>query len=98
MNTADSDELKNRLRPHAIALVEKALNGTCDASLVEKILEACAFLEASSTTESPIVALEQEVHSTTGKYHLFMRRLSSSVPAGKFQILISRDLASGLIY
>lgn len=98
MHTADSNELKNRLRSQTIALVEKALDGTSDASVVEKILEACCFLEASSTTESPMVALEQEVHSTTGKYHLFIRRLSSSVPVGKFQILISRDLASGLIY
>lgn len=98
MQAADSDELRNRLRPQAIALVEKALGGISDDAVVEKLLEACSFLEASSATESPTIALEQEVHSSTGSYHVFIRRLSSSVPVGKFQILISRDLASGLIY
>jgi hypothetical protein len=55
-------------------------------------------LEESSTSDAPLIALEQDVRTDSGTYHLFVRRLSSSIPAGKFQILITRELASGLIY
>jgi hypothetical protein len=56
------------------------------------------LLEANAQSNSPIVALEQDVHCETGTYHLSVRRLSTSVPVGKFQILISQNLASGLIH
>jgi hypothetical protein len=91
-------ETKHRLLPQAVALVEKALGGNRDPLVVEALLEACSLLEESSQGESPIVALERDVRSDTGTYHLFVRRLNSSVPVGKFQILITRELASGLIY
>ena len=98
MDTTHSAEIKNRLLDQAIALVERAVSGTHDPQVVEALLDACSFLEISSQSEAPIVALERDVHSEVGTYHLFVRRLNSSIPVGKFQILITRDLASGLIY
>jgi hypothetical protein len=96
--TQEFADFKTRLLPQANALVEKATGGANDSIVVEALLEACKLLEDSSHSEAPIVALEREVRGSSGVYHLFVRRLSSSVPAGKFQILIGRDLASGLIY
>lgn len=90
-------EIKTRLHAQALALVEKAA-GERDEALLEALLEVCEFLENSADSPSPIVAVEREVHSMTGAYHLAVRRLSSSIPAGKFQILMTRSLASGLIY
>lgn len=95
--TLNPQDLKNRLEPQASALVEKAV-GVREAVVLEALLDACELLENSSNTDAPIVALERDVRCDTGTYHLFVRRLSSSIPAGKFQILITRELASGLIY
>ncbi len=92
-----SPEIRDRLSSQALALVEKATGGA-DHVLVEALLEICSFLEESSKTDAPIVAVERDVSAQTGRYHLTMRRLISSVPAGKFQIIITRELASGLIY
>lgn len=97
MDFADPIDLKDRLQAQAIALVERATGGS-EPQVVEALLAACSFLETSSQTAAPIVALERDVYAETGTYHLVVRRLSSSVPAGKFQILITRELASGLIY
>lgn len=97
----DSDyatELQHRLQDQAIALVERAMGGTVDHQIVAVLLDTCSYLETSAQTDAPIVALERDIHSPTGTYHLFVRRLNSSIPAGKFQILITRELASGLIY
>jgi hypothetical protein len=66
--------------------------------MLDTVLESCEALEISSTSDAPMVAIERNVHITSGTYHLNIRRLNSSVPAGKFQILISRDLASGMIF
>ena len=66
--------------------------------MVEALLEACNLLEDRSKSDAPVVDIERDVRLDTGVYHLFVRRLSTSVPSGKFQILISRELASGLIY
>lgn len=93
-----SSDFQNRLLPQATALVAQATGGTADSKVVEALLEACHLLESSSSSDSPLIAIERDVRSDTGVYHLFVRRLSSSIPAGKFQILISRDLAFGLIY
>ena len=98
MNSIQDADLKNRLLSQAVALVEKATDGTSEPLVVEALLAACVLLEDSSKSGSPIVALERDVNTDTGTYHLFVRRLSTSVPAGKFQILITRELASGLIY
>jgi hypothetical protein len=95
---ASKADFKSRLFSQAEALVEKATGGTSVSVVIEAVLEACYLLEESSKSNAPIVALEQDVHSDSGTYHLFVRRLSSSIPAGKFQILITRELASGLIY
>ncbi len=92
-----STDFKNRLEPGATALVEKAI-GVCDSVVLEALLDACYLLEDSSKTDAPLVAIERDVRTDTGIYHLFVRRLSTSIPAGKFQILITRELASGLIY
>jgi len=89
-------EFKHRLLPQATTLIEKAV-GANDLVVLEALLDACYLLENSSNSDSPIVALERDVRSATGTYHLFVRRLSTSIPAGKFQILITRELASGLI-
>ncbi len=97
MDLTPKTDLKNRLMPHATALVEKA-TGDSNPILLEALLEACNFLEDSSKTNTPVVALEQDVRSDTGVYHLSIRRLLTSVPAGKFQIAITRELASGVIY
>jgi hypothetical protein len=91
-------DFKNRLEPQAIALVEKATGKTGDKILVDALLDTCNLLEVSSSSDSPLVALERDVRSGNVTYHLFVRRLSTSVPTGKFQILITRELASGLIY
>ena len=91
-------DFKNRLLPQAAALVATATGGTGDPLVVEALLEACNLLEDSSESDAPLVAIERDVRSDSGVYHLFVRRLRTSVPAGKFQILISRELASGLIY
>lgn len=93
-----TEEFKHHLLPQAEALVVKATGGTSEPLVVEALLEACHRLEVSSKSNAPLIALEQDVHSDSGTYHLFVRRLSSSIPAGKFQILITRELASGLIY
>ena len=69
-----------------------------DRPMLDTVLESCEALEISSTSDAPMVAIERNVHITSGTYHLNIRRLNSSVPAGKFQILISRDLASGMIF
>lgn len=98
MTSTELDHLKNRLLLQVTTLVETALGGVSDPLVVVSLLEACCYLEANATTNAPIVALEQDVYSTSGTYHLVVRRLKSSVPAGKFQILITRELASGLIY
>ena len=90
------DEFKYRLLLQATTLVEKAA-GANDSVVLEALLDTCYLLEDSSTSDSPIVAIERDVRSDTGTYHLFVRRLSTSIPAGKFQILITRELASGLI-
>lgn len=92
-----SPEIKSRLYTQALALVEKAIGGV-DEVLVEAMLEVCSFLEDSSCSAAPIVAVERDVHSNTGVYHLTIRRFNTSVPVGKFQIIITRELASGLIY
>lgn len=97
MNFAEPIDLTDRLEAQAIALVERAV-GAPEPQIVEALLTACSFLETSSQSTAPIVALERDVQSQTGTYHLFVRRLNSSIPAGKFQILITRELASGLIY
>ena len=88
---------KERLLPQAAALIEKAV-GASEPVVLEALLDACYLLEDSSKSEAPLVAIERDVCSDTGTYHLFVRRLNTSVPAGKFQILITRELASGLIY
>ncbi|MBD3887499.1 hypothetical protein IFO70_38770 [Phormidium tenue FACHB-886] len=98
MSLEQSDEIKSRLFSQASALVEKATGGTSNMRLVEALLEVCSFLEDSSRNDAPIVAVERNVILPTGTYHLAIRRLSSSIPAGKFQIIITRELASGLIY
>ena len=90
-------DFKNRLEPGAAALVEKAI-GYRDRVLLEALLNACHLLEESSKTDTPILAIERDARTDAGTYHLFVRRLSSSIPSGKFQILIVRELASGLIY
>lgn len=97
MDSGQAIELKHRLQPQALALVEKA-TGKETPEVVSALLEACLLLEANAQSNSPIVALEQDVHCETGTYHLSVRRLSTSVPVGKFQILISQNLASGLIH
>lgn len=98
MALTPSADFKNRLLPQAAALVAQATGGTGDPLVVEALLEACNILESSAKSDAPLVAIERDVRSDTGAYHLFVRRLSTSIPAGKFQILISRELASGLIY
>lgn len=90
------DEFRHRLLPQATTLVEKAV-GASDLVVLEALLDTCYLLEDSSNSASPIVAIERDVRTETGTYHLFVRRLSTSIPAGKFQILITRELASGLI-
>jgi hypothetical protein len=91
-------DFKNRLLPQAKALVAKAIGETGEDFVVAALIDACLMLESSSKTAAPLVAIERDVRTDTGIYHLFVRRLSTSVPAGKFQILISQELASGLIY
>lgn len=98
MSDNKSESIDNRLTSQAVALVEKATGGTNDPKIVETLLDACRFLEESSQTTTPIVAIERDVTSHTGTYHLYVRRLNSSVPVGKFQIVITRELAFGLIY
>lgn len=95
--TLNPSNLKNHLLPQATALVEKAI-GAADSIVVEALLDACNLLENSSKSSTPLVAIERDVCTDTATYHLFVRRLSTSIPAGKFQILITRELASGLIY
>lgn len=96
MAVKPSAEFKHRLLPQATTLVEKAV-GSNDSVVLEALIDACYFLEDSSNSNAPIVAIERDVRTDTGIYHLFVRRLSTSVPAGKFQVLITRELASGLI-
>ncbi len=90
-------DFKNRLRLGAAAIVEKAIVGAGNPIVLEALLDACYLLEDSSKSNAPLVAIERDVRTDTGTYHLFVRRLSTSIPAGKFQILITRELASGLI-
>lgn len=98
MDLLNADDFKHRLEPQATALVATATGGTGEPLVVKALLEACLTLESSVNSEAPIIAVERDVHTDTGTYHLFIRRLSTSVPVGKFQILITRELASGLIY
>lgn len=98
MNATPETDFPHQLLPQAVALVEKATGGTSEPRVVEALMAAFVLLEESTKTDSPIVALEQDVRTDTGTYHLFIRRLSTSVPTEKFQILITRELASGLIY
>lgn len=97
MNEEATIELRDRLTPQAAALVERAA-GAIDLTLLEAILDTCEALKISSTSDTPMVAMERDVHVASGTYHLNIRRLSSSAPPGKFQILITRELASGVIY
>ncbi len=98
MALRNETDFKNRLLPQAAALVATATSGNGDPLVVEALLEACNLLEDSSKSNAPVVAIERDVRTDKGAYHLFVRRLSTSIPAGKFQILITRELASGLIY
>jgi hypothetical protein len=98
MNLDPSHEIGSVLFDQAIALVERATGGISHMRLVAALLEVCTFLEESSRTDAPIVAVERDVVSLNETYHLSVRRLSKSVPEGKFQVLITRELASGLIY
>ena len=97
MSTTETTDLNHRLLPQAVALVERATGGSSNPRVVDALLEACKFLEDSAATDAPIVALERDVRSEVGTYHLSVRRLTSSVPAGKFQVLITREVASGLM-
>lgn len=90
-------DFKNRLEPGSTALVEKAI-GYRDRVVLEALLDACRLLEESSKSDTPLVAIERDARTDTGTYHLFVRRPCTSIPTGKFQILIVRELASGLIY
>ncbi|NEQ27497.1 MAG: hypothetical protein F6K28_52535 [Microcoleus sp. SIO2G3] len=96
MNEEATIEFRDRLTPQATALVERA-TGAIELPLLDAILDSCQALQISSSSDTPMVAMERDVHLASGTYHLNIRRLSSSVPPGKFQILITRDLASGLI-
>lgn len=98
VDITQSTDFKNRLQSQATALVAQATGGTGEPVVIEALLEVCNILEDSSYTVTPLVAIERDVRSDTGIYHLSIRRLSTSVPAGKFQIVITRELASGLIY
>lgn len=98
MRLEQSHEIKSRLFLQASALVEKATGETTNGRLVEVLLEVCSFLEDSAQSNAPIVAVERDVILPTATYHLSIRRLSTSMPAGKFQIIITRELASGLIH
>ncbi len=91
-------DFKNRLRPGAAAMVEKAIVGAGNPVVLEALLDACILLEDSSKSDAPKVAIERDASTDIGTYHLFVRRLSTSIASGKFQILIVRELASGLIY
>jgi len=75
--------------------VAQAAGETGDPLVVEALLEACNILEVSSKV-TPLVAIERRP-LRHWVYHLFVWRLSTSIPRW-FQILISRELASGLIY
>ncbi len=97
-NQEKETDFLERLRPQLGELVAKATGGTDEPLVVEMLLEACYFLEVSSAKAAPLMALEQDVYTQTGTYHLLVRRLSSSLPVGKFQILINRELASGLVH
>jgi hypothetical protein len=97
MTPAQTLEIKQRLHPQIVALVERATAGRPEALMVDALLDSCLLLETQAQAGAAIVALEREVSCDTGRYHLAVRRLSTSVPVGKFQILISRNLASGLI-
>jgi hypothetical protein len=98
VNPEQITEFKNRLLPQAIALAEQATGVEGDRQLADVLVNACKLLEISVTSEAPIMSVERVVNLSSGTYSVEIRRLSSSVPPGKFQILISRELASGLIY
>ncbi len=98
MDMTQATAIKTRLLEQAIALVEQATGGIPEPGVVAALLDACVLLETNTQSDAPMIALERDVPSASGTYHLFVRRLNSSVPVGKFQILITRDLASGLIY
>lgn len=98
MDITQSTDFKNRLWPQAASLVAQATGGNGEPVVIEALLEVCNLLEDSSHSVTPLVAIERDVRSDTGIYHLSIRRLSTSVPAGKFQIVITQELASGLIY
>ena len=97
MQSIQASEFKNRLLPHATALVEKITGEIADRQIVDVLIDTCQLLENSAQTNAPIVAMERDVHTDHGIFHLNIRRLSSSIPAGKFQVLITRELASGLL-
>ncbi|HEY9623828.1 MAG TPA: hypothetical protein V6C78_25945 [Crinalium sp.] len=98
MNPEQITEFRNRLLPQAIALVEQATGGESDRQFAEAVISACKLLELSTTSESPIAAIERTVKFESGVYLLQVRRLETSNPPGKFQILITRELASGVIF
>ncbi|MGH2415830.1 MAG: hypothetical protein ACRDEA_19500, partial [Microcystaceae cyanobacterium] len=80
LNNDNETDFKNRLLPQVATLVAKATGGTSEPLVVETLLEACHLLEVNSKKAAPLVALEQDVQTDSGTYHLFVRRLSSSVP------------------
>lgn len=96
MNEDKTIEFRDRLTPSAAALVERA-TGAIELPMLEAIIDTCEALQISSTSDLPIVSMERDIHLASGTYHLNIRRLSSSNPPGKFQILITRELASGVI-
>lgn len=97
MQSIQESEFKNRLLPQATALVEKATGAIADRQVVDVLIDTCQHLESSAHTNAPIVSMERDVHTDQGTFHLNIRRLSSSIPTGKFQVLITRELASGLL-
>lgn len=97
MQPIQESEFKNRLLPQATALVEKATGAIADRQVIDVLIDTCQHLENSAHTNAPIVSMERDVRTDQGVFHLNIRRLSSSIPAGKFQVLITRELASGLL-
>ena len=87
MTSAQAPDIKHRLADQAIALVKRATGGVPNPQVVEALLDTCESLESSAQSEAPIVALERDVHSETVTYHLFVRRLNSSVPLASFKFL-----------
>ena len=55
-------------------------------------------LESFDSRTRSLIATERDARTDAGTYYLFVRRLRTSISSSKFQILIVRELASGLIY